>query len=252
MFHISNISKVSVGSTLILAILMIGIPSVNENGDAFAGDVDRHSIQIPEPMIFDLVRELGVKKGEFEANTLFRYKDFDELDWAPEVEYGVVDGFAVEFELPFDGTTLEAYKFAAQYTFESGTTKHFVHGTQAIAEYKRQDRFWQWTLLYIPAFRLTDTWSALLMLGTRFKTGSDDRDTEAVINASLFADLSENSIVGLETNLAAGGEQGTAWVLMPQLHYGFTEHFMLQIGAGASRSNRETVPEISSRLIYLW
>ena len=75
-------------------------------------------MHITEPMIFDMVRGLGAKKGEFEANVLAEilvdeYGDRD-IHWAPEVEFAVLDGFALELELPFvDGDT-EAYKFAAR------------------------------------------------------------------------------------------------------------------------------------------
>ena len=52
-------------------------------------------LEIPEPMVFDLVHGLGVEKGAFEANVLALFPLNDtsdrEIDWAPEVEYAVAD-----------------------------------------------------------------------------------------------------------------------------------------------------------------
>ena len=67
-----------------------------------------HPLHIPEPLIFDLVRGLGAERGEFEANVLGEFPLGDKsgrgIEWAPEVEYAIVDGFALEFEVPFHGS----------------------------------------------------------------------------------------------------------------------------------------------------
>ncbi len=59
----------------------------------------RDGPRIPEPMVFDLVRGLGARRGELEFNVLnlvpFR-RGGPSYEWAPEVEYAVFDGFAVE------------------------------------------------------------------------------------------------------------------------------------------------------------
>ena len=220
------------------------------DGHAVAEDVEHGVAHLPEPMVFDLVLPLGAEKGEFEANTLLLYRDFDNLTWAPEVEFAVLDGFALEFELVFEGSDLKAYKFAPQYTFELGSQDFFEHGTQAIVEYFRLDKFWEWTLLYIPGFRIDDTWSTLLMLGGRHTTGLDDEDLEAIINATLFADINERLLLAFETNLAAGGEEGTYLRLMPQLRYKFTDHFVIQCGAGVLSDRGETDLELAARIIF--
>ncbi|MFN4261406.1 MAG: hypothetical protein ACK4RK_19140 [Gemmataceae bacterium] len=107
----------------------------NGNGN---GKRPRPGPDVPEPMVFDLIRPLGARKGELEVNVLglvpFRrtrspFSQFifitgaDEVpdkregfEWAPEIEYAPFDNFALEFELPmFDGK-VEAFKGAAQYT----------------------------------------------------------------------------------------------------------------------------------------
>ena len=75
----------------------------------------RDGPRIPEPMVFDLVRGLGARRGELEFNTLslvpFRHGG-PKYEWAPEIEWAVADGFAVEYELPIFDTRIVAQKFA--------------------------------------------------------------------------------------------------------------------------------------------
>ena len=59
--------------------------------------------EIAEPMVFDLVRPLGARRGELEVNALAQRNlsgPDRNVEWAPEIEYAVADGFAVELELP--------------------------------------------------------------------------------------------------------------------------------------------------------
>src|SRR5690606_33047962 len=69
---------------------------------------------IPEPLAFDLVRGLGARKGELEVNVLLEVPVGGVPHWAPEVEWALADGAALELELPIRGTELEAIKFASQ------------------------------------------------------------------------------------------------------------------------------------------
>ncbi len=82
-------------------------------------------IQLPEPMVFDLVRGLGARAGELEANTLFMSplrRGHAELAWAPEVAWAPIDDLALELELPVANMELEAVKLALQQTFDSSPT----------------------------------------------------------------------------------------------------------------------------------
>jgi hypothetical protein len=51
----------------------------------------------------------------------------------------VVDGVALELELPFEGSELVAYKLAGQGTFGAAFGNRFIHGTQGVAEYLIED-----------------------------------------------------------------------------------------------------------------
>lgn len=71
-----------------------------------------HTVHIPEPLVFDLVRGLGARRGELEINVLGQFpvggSNNRKIHWAPEVEGAVTDGIALELELPFEGSELEA------------------------------------------------------------------------------------------------------------------------------------------------
>jgi hypothetical protein len=222
---------------LIVLIALAAIP-----GDAGA-QTDDTELHIPEPMIFDLVRGLGAKKGELETNVLAEFPinrtASREIEWAPEVEYAFADGLAIEFELPFEDGELEGYKGAFQWTIGQPGGGRFIHGTQFIAVRSAHEESWELTGLYIPAFRFNSVWSVLGMVGLRDQVGPDRRDVSAILlNGTVFAQLSEQTTLGLELNNTNPNdaieetENDFELLVMPQWHQEFTEHFSLQLGLG--------------------
>ncbi len=197
---------------------------------------------IPEPMIFDLVRELGARKGELEINVLAEFPlnnaSSRHIEWAPEIEYAIWDNFAVEFELPIEDDTLEALKAALQYTFGKSKSGNFIHGVQFMVEKIRSTDKWDLSLLYIPAYRFNATWSILAMLGLRQQLGSDSQNktTTLLLNATIFAEISKRVTLGLEFNNSDPGnfdeEEELELLAMPQVHLEFSEHWSLQTGIG--------------------
>lgn len=211
------------------------------------------AVHIPEPLVFDLVRGLGAHRGELEVNVLgeFPLHGPEAAAWAPELEGAVADGLALEIEFPFEGSMLEAYKFALQWTFGAGFDDRFIHGTQFIAEKHRGTDVLELTGMYVPGLRFNRTFSALLMIGVRAFTGEDvDLDPQAIVNASLFADLGYRLSVGVETNTVGARDVGSSFLLMPQVHYELTDHFMVQAGAGARWCSEDARAEASLRAIY--
>ena len=195
------------------------------------------AVDIPEPLVFDLVRGLGAKRGELEFNTLLLQplSHGDPLGTlvAPEVEYAILDDFALELELPFVDGDLEAVKAAAQWTFGAKPEIGFIHGTQFIAERFVDVDAWELPLLYLPAFRLSDTWSTLGMVGIQSLVGPDVKDDLAALaNLTIFADVSERVVLWLEMDSILLSDAGWAVLLMPQLHLDVTRHLTLQLGAG--------------------
>lgn len=201
-------------------------------------------------MVFDLVLPLGALQGEAEVNTLFEQRTSDNFEWAPEVEIAVTDGFALEIEFPFEKSDLEAYKFAVQYTFGEVIPGRVIHGAQGIGEHIDDESYWEWTLLYVPGVRFDAVWSALMMFGARHTR--DDRvddETEAIVNGTLFAEITEHFTVALEGNLATGGDE-TDWLVLPQVHYEFDDHWSLQAGGGATREDGDAEFTVAARLVH--
>ncbi|MBX9721432.1 MAG: hypothetical protein K2Q18_07105, partial [Bdellovibrionales bacterium] len=61
--------------------------------------------EIPEPLLFDLVRRINSDKNELEINTIViqhQHNEFGRVYIAPEIEYAFADGMAIEFELPVE------------------------------------------------------------------------------------------------------------------------------------------------------
>ena len=206
---------------------------------------------IPEPMLFDMIRPLDSKKGELEINTLV-HKGFDsqnsnknsdpfgsgattydnkKVEWAPEIEYAVADGFALEFELPMEGTHLEAYKFGAQYTF-GRVSEAYIHGVQLILEPNKDLQKYNTSLLYLGGYRFNETFSSIFMLGGRMDLEGPQKEEsfEYLANGSLFAELNHTFALGLETNYSTFNHGEYALTLVPQLHYDATETIELQAG----------------------
>lgn len=188
---------------------------------------------IPEPMNFDLVRGLGARKGEIEANVLVQVRPrlgrFGETTWAPEIEWAFLDGLAVELELPFTDRTLEAFKLAFQWTAPS-PSKAFAHGVQLIGEYLIDDGAAQLTALYLFGGRL-GAFSALGMVGGRGVAGAH-RDERVLVNPSAYYDLNEAFTLGVETNLAYSFQLGWSGLALAQLHWQIARHVRVQVGAG--------------------
>lgn len=210
--------------------------------------------RIPEPMVFDLVRPLGAKRGEAEINTLAVIPlngNLGRPEWAPEIEFAIADGVAFEFELPFEEWSLKDYKMAAQITFGKAFNESFIHGAQTIVLYDKETDCWSPTLLYLAGVQFDEAWSALAMAGIRTEFGGDDRAkrTERLFNFSLFKHVTDFATLGLETNTAIDLNGVSEFRLMPQIHRELRDHVMLQAGSGCLFTRQATVPEAAFRII---
>lgn len=223
-------------------------------------DEHRDGPRIPEPMVYDLVRGLGARRGELEVNVLniaaFKRRG-TVYEWAPEIEYALFDGFAVEYELPVEGSRLLAHKFALQYTFGTAFEDAFIHGAQFIGYADLENDDFIPTLLYLFGVRFDDTWSLFAMLGGTygdqifpFGAVPRSRGFNAVVNLSLFADVTEDLRLGIETNFTRQISGVGELLLTPQLHYDFNENFTLQIGYGLAESIEGRHGELIFRVIW--
>lgn len=229
--------------------------------------------RIPEPMVFDLVRPLGARRGEAEFNTLAlvpltrttkkvdavsdplglvrRSPDTRGIEWAPEVEFVLTDGIALELELPLENSSIEAYKAAGQATFGTLWDHRFIHGAQVIVQYDRQPRTWTTTWLYLAGVRVDKIWSLFGMAGPRFEHGSPigGRHTEMLGNVTLFADITNRLVGGLELNFGQVFNGSGSLLVMPQVHYEVDSHWMVQAGVGARFVDDLMLAEVGFRLI---
>lgn len=229
--------------------------------------------RIAEPMVFDLIRPLGVKRGEREVNVLGlvplrqglrrgngpadplglvrRSPDRETVEWAPEIEYAVCDGLAFEFEVPMETSHVEAYKGAGQFTFGTAFNHRFIHGAQAIVQYGRDSGVWTTTGLYLAGFRFDQRWSVLGMVGGRGEVVGPvpKREIEFLTNITLFSDVTDRMVAGIETNLNQVIGRNTAVLVMPQLHYELDRHWMIQGGVGARFTTGLRLPIVGFRII---
>ena len=158
----------------------------------------------------------------------------------------------IEFELPFENSRLEAYKFAAQWTFRTALYGQFIDGGQLIIEPDTSFEIWNLTFLYLAGLRLNDRWSALSMIGVRpeIAQGRGFTNTDGIANLTIFRDFGPHSNFGLESNVTFGSSDRTSLLLIPQIDLDLTEHWQLQVGGGAGFSAEGTEPMVALRWIF--
>jgi hypothetical protein len=226
-------------SVLALSMAQPAPPAADPRPDPDQGALGSVRLQIPEPMVFDLVRPLGAQKGEIEVNSLFLRPLTGRgraLRWAPEVEMTYAEGHAIEFELPAEGAEIESYKLALQSKFPARKSPYFTHGWQGIAEKGRHGFAWDTSQLYLTGVRWHPRWSMMSLNGARYARprGAPGR-WSALANNTLFYQAPRRPVLGLESNLELSRKRGTYALLMPQMHVHIGSRFQLQFGAGGER-----------------
>lgn len=207
-------------------------------------------VEVPEPLFVDLVRSLSAEYGEWEVNSLFYHTQgyFDSFSWAPEVEFVLNSGTAIEFEFPMQGGELTNYKVAMQQrTFQSHNRTH-LHGVQLIYEADNNFFHSDATLFYIVAHRFNHYLSILGLYGAK-STIESYQGLDVLFNQSLFFNYSEEIDLGLELNYTSGDLSETSWQLIPQLHLAFEGGAKIQFGFGGRREGGRTSPIGTLRLI---
>jgi hypothetical protein len=212
--------------------------------------------EIPEPLLFDLVRRVNSDKGELEVNSLFTHADASDMKGvlvAPEVEYAFAKGKAIEFELPTVDGKIKTFKTAVQ--FELPDWFGDITGTQIMHEKVNGRSINETTILLLSGKRLSDKWSIFSMLGNRFVFGNSPSIENAkwrelpIVNVNLFYDYAEVFDFGLETNLRGIGASFEELVIMPQIHALLARDFKLQMGFGTSYNGYDFSPLSAFRLI---
>lgn len=220
---------------LICVVLAGMFPSLAQNPsiDPDEGTLSSIKPRIPEPMVFDLIRPLGAKRGEIEVNSLFRIRPGDKparLLWAPEIEYTFLDGYGIEFEVPMENGRIDTWKGAIQGTLPGPWKKKFIQGWQGLGEVSREGGHSRIDLMYLAGARWHRDWSAFTMTGIERESGT--RAALAYLgNYSLFFHRRDAVSYGLESNIKGRGNSGRGLLLMPQAQLR-KSRLNVQMGAG--------------------
>ncbi|MFC4257332.1 hypothetical protein ACFOWT_18070 [Croceibacterium xixiisoli] len=235
---------------LLLLTLSFTVPALANDGTNEGGGESGYP-HVPEPMVFDMMRPLGAKKGELEANTLavMPLSGDRTIAWAPEVEYAFADGFAVEAELPFEDGRLAELKLGLQAAWGSFNGGKSAHGVQYLGIYDRHSGRYSNTLVYMLVHRFDDRWSSVNMVGLDdISLNGGPARNAAVVNHSTFYDAAAGTVLGVEINFL-GGHEGHVMV-MPQWHQKLGTKMSLQAGLGAQKDRGDALrPRAGLRLI---
>ncbi len=192
-------------------------------------------------MVFDLVRGLGARAGELEVNTLATSPLSGQdkvVEWAPEIEYAIIDNLAIEFELPFENMTLTELKVGIQGTFGTFDGGRIVHGVQYLGIYHREDKAASHALLYLLGRQHDARWSTMTMVGVGdVRVGQSESEAGLLVNHTTFYKVNDAQTAGLEINYKSGGDGG--FLIMPQYHMDVVGNFGVQVGLGVDKQRGE-------------
>jgi hypothetical protein len=213
-------------------------------------DPNRSSFNtFPEPMVFDLVRGLDAEPFELEVNALMKLSPKRRgfvLEYAPEIEFALWRGIAVELELPMVQDRIVAVKLAGQLAFSA--SERFAHGMQVILEGVVDDL----TLVTIPSyllfFRITDRLSVTTITGLELIVDPRTLERHAALlaNPSFWYAIAPTVVVGLENNLVLHRDFQTEVLMMPQAHVQLSHHVRVQVGLGAAIENLVQVAPVGA------
>jgi hypothetical protein len=206
---------------------------------------------IAEPMVFDLVRPLGARRGELEVNTLVQRTVSGPdrtVEWAPEMEYAVADNLAVELELPLENRRITDFKLGLQGTFGLLNRGRGIHGVQYLGLWNRAHARWESALLYVIGNRFGPRTSTLTMIGVGDVSAAGSSERALLINHTSFYDIAAATTAGVEVNIRAGRERAT--LVMPQIQQGLDQRLQVQAGFGAVRDGAAAWrPRLGLRLV---
>jgi hypothetical protein len=212
--------------------------------------------EIPEPLLFDLVRRINSDKGELEFNSLFIQTDASEMKGvyaAPEVEYAFADGKAIEIELPTADGKIKTFKTALQFQLPNWWGD--ITGIQIIHEKLNGKSIYETTPLILSGKKLNEKWSVFSMIGNRFVYGNSPAIKDSkwrelpILNLNFFYDFAEVFDLGFEANLRGVGASFEELIIMPQIHALLDKDFKLQVGFGTTYDGYLFSPITAFRLI---
>jgi len=190
--------------------------------------------EVPEPLELDLVRGLGPRRGELEANVLgvVSLDHRHAIEWAPEIEWAPARDLAFEVELPMLDRRLEAIKLATQLTLHVSSRSRTAQGI-LVATALGLDRHQSAHALYVLAAELGRHGGLVTMIGPRWSVSpSHGPELGALLAASIFVSARNHHALGLEASWIRSAHTDELH-LMPQAHLPLGRHARLQLGVGA-------------------
>lgn len=205
-------------------------------GDTWSNSELESEAEIPEPMVFDLVRRLNSHKGEYEFNSLFRFEGIERasgLLYAPEFEYAFADGFAGELELPVADGQLDSIKVALQSKIGQIKKGHLENGVQVIYEHSVKNADKEISLLSIQGMKFSPKFAFITIIGGLAHVQRERTDWGVLANGTLFYNNSREIDFAIETNYRKVENEPSELKLIPQFHLLFAKDVKVQLGVGA-------------------
>ncbi|MEG1026785.1 MAG: HAEPLYID family protein [Flavobacterium sp.] len=230
-----------------------------------------------EPLYYDLVRDLGARKGEKEFNAAFdfsKHKNYNEHAFLVEYEFAPINrvGFEVEADFSFfdrtaseseiPGSKLESLRFSSQYSFFISSklkTTLAVGYTQIIEfnEFENMDKeLFVTGIVYNPFFVAAKRWGSYIntliyaypMFEHDFTTNK--LDVEWQINSSLlFTIPGTKHFAGVELNKEF--EHGAFEMsIRPQVKFKLNKHTAIGLVAGIPVKKSDESFSSFLRIIY--
>ncbi|MEB3198688.1 MAG: hypothetical protein VKP62_15940 [Candidatus Sericytochromatia bacterium] len=219
----------------------------SERHSAGASDHPHH--WVAEPIMFDLIRNLGARGGEREVGAVAHWHN-QELELGTEVEWVPVDGHALELEVANPHEPKRHLKGAYQGKLGSAFGQRVLYGFHLLGGFQPERGEAEAGLSWVTALRPHPDWTALLVAGGRGRREEAETRLAALANGSLFFHLSDAWIVGGEANWQ---QQPGGWGrldLLPQLRWDHDESVHLQLGVGVRLEGAGLAPVSALRLNY--
>jgi hypothetical protein len=226
-----------------------------------------------EPVFFDLIRDLGARKGERELNVgmgMISTNAYTIQSYLVEYEFAPVNRLGVEIELPFSfhkvpdsedlahektDTGLEGIKAAFQYSFLVSEKHQATLAIGYIYEMhgKGFDMLHYSCSTHNPFFIVAKRWGrfhTLLYTGPLFESGQQHHLQSLIINTNIDYVLpGTKNFIGIEFNKEITKEK-LSMVVRPQVKMALSNQIALGLAIGIPTAHTEEKLDFLLRWIY--